>query len=228
METGVAETDRIYASAASSYDRLTGLLSFGSGGIYRRNVVKWLDLPQGGVGIDVGAGTGGLALAMQDAVGASGRVVAIDPSPEMLVEARRRGVRETIEGTFDALPFASESVDGVVSGYAIRYAPDLEAALREMHRVLRPGAKIVLLEMAIPRSRVGRAAASLLVRRLSPPAMTFCCQSRGAGALMRHFWESVASFPPMEDVVDVMQRVGFSNVQTLGPWGMLTEFRARA
>ena len=45
---------------------------------------------------------------------------------------------------------------------------------------------------------------------------------------MRHFWESVASFPPMETVVETMEGVGFTNVQTFGPWGMLTEFRARA
>ena len=228
MNTSAAETDQIYASAASSYDRLTWLLSFGSGGFYRRKIVKWLDLPVGGVGLDVGSGTGGLAHAMQETVGDSGRAVAIDRSPEMLAEARRRGVRETVEGTFDALPVSSQTVDGLVSGYAIRYAPNLEEALREMHRVLKPGAKIALLEMAIPRSRAGRAAASLLVRRLSPPAMTLCCQSRGAGALMRHFWESVASFPPMETVVETMKGVGFTNVQTFGPWGMLTEFRARA
>ena len=228
MKMNATETDRIYASVARRYDRLTDLLSFGSGRFYRRKVASWLDLPLGGIGVDIGAGTGGLALAMQEKVGETGRVIAIDRSPEMLAEAKRLGVRETVEGTFDSLPLEDNSVDGIASGYAIRYAPDLSRALAEMQRVLRPGGKIVLLEMAIPRSGLGRMAASLLVRRCSPAAMTICCQSRGVGELMRHFWDSVASFPPMDEVVKCMESVGFRGVQGLGPWGMLTEFRARA
>lgn len=227
MKTDAAETDRIYAAAAHRYDRLLWLMSLGSGGWYRRNVVEWLDLPRDGCAVDLGAGTGGLALAMQEVVGTRGRVVAIDRSPEMLAEAARLGVRETVEGTFDELPFEDASVDGLACGYAIRYASDLGLALTEIHRVLRPGARVALMEMAIPESRLGRTVASILIRRLSPGVMMVCCGSRGVGALMGHFWDSVASFPPRSEVVARMQDVGFRDVRSLGPWGMLTEFRAR-
>ena len=220
------DTLRLYANAARRYDRLTGLMSFGSGPWYRRRVVASMKMPQGGVALDLGSGTGGLALAMQDSMGDDSRVIAMDTSAEMLSEARRCGVRETVEGSMNDIPLEDDSVDGVVCGYAIRYATDLKKALEEIRRVLKPGAPVVLMEMTIPESLIGRTMASLVIRRVSPMAMTVCCGSRGVGDLMRHFWESVAAFQSPSEVVALLEEVGFSRVRKYGPWGMLVEYRA--
>ena len=222
-----SETARLYANAAQRYNRLTGLMSFGSGAWYRRRVVTSMNLPRGGVALDLGAGTGDLALAMQKAVGEKGRVLALDASPEMLAEARRRGVRETIQGTLQSIPLEDDSVDGIACGYAIRYAEDLDTTLQEIKRVLKPSAPLVILEMTIPASRLGRLCASLVVRRISPPLMTVCCGSRGVGDLMRHFWDSVASFVPPEVVLERMNASGLQCSRMHGPWFMLVEYRSQ-
>ncbi len=222
------ETVRLYANAARRYDRLTGLMSFGSGPWYRRRVVNSMKMPFGGTALDLGSGTGGLALAMQDSMGDDARVIAMDTSAEMLSEARRCGVRDTLEGSMNDIPLADNSMDGVVCGYAIRYATDLSKTLKEIRRVLKPGAPVVLLEMTIPASTIGKTMASLMIRRVSPAAMTVCCASRGVGDLMRHFWDSVSTFPPPEKVVGLLEDVGFNRIRKHGPWGMLVEYRANA
>ena len=222
------ETLRLYANAARRYDRLTGIMSFGSGPWYRRRVVASMNMPPGGTALDLGSGTGGVALAMQESMGNDARVIAMDTSAEMLREAKRCGVRETVEGSMNDIPLEDNSVDGVACGYAIRYATNLKKSLEEIRRVLKPGAPVVLMEMTIPESAIGRTMASLVVRRVSPLAMTVCCGSRGVGELMRHFWDSVAAFPPPSDVVALLEDIGFGRVRKHGPWGMLVEYRAYA
>ena len=221
-----SETNKLYAAASHRYDRLTRLMSFGTGSRYRRRVVNSLHLPQGGTAVDLGCGTGGIALAMQDAMGEEGRILALDVSPDMLEEARRLGVRETVEGSMVSIPLPDDSVDGVVCGYSIRYAHDLDQALKEIKRVLRPMAPLVILEMTIPHSKPARVATSIIVRKISPPLMSICCGSRGIGKLMRHFWDSVATFPPPEEVLEKMAAAGLHRPRMRGPWSMLVEYRA--
>lgn len=222
-----SETKKLYAEAARRYDRLTGLMSCGSGGWYRRSVVQSMNLPQGGCVLDLGAGTGDLALEMQNVVGPEGRVIALDLSEEMLAEARQRGVRETIQGSMKAIPLSDNSLDGLVCGYSIRYAEDLDATLKEIKRVLKPSAPLVILEMTIPKSKLGRSCAALMVRHISPSLMMACCGSRGIRNLMRHFWDSVAAFVPPEELVERMNASGFHHVRMRGPWSMLVEYRAQ-
>ena len=222
------ESNDIYVRTARHYDRLNNLMSFGTSKWYRRRVVASLDAPPESTLVDLGCGTGHIALAMQDRIGPEGRVVAIDSCQPMLVEAKRQGVREVMEGRLDAIPLDNEVADGLVCGYTIRYATDLESTMKEIHRILKPGAPVRFLEMTIPTSPVPRMLASILVRRLSPLAMTVFCRSRSAGDLMRHLWESVSSFRPPHEVIESMQAAGFQNAQHRGPWGMLMEYQGEA
>ena len=222
------ESNDIYVRTARHYDRLNNLMSFGTSNWYRRRVVASLDVSPDSTLIDLGCGTGHIALAMQDLIGSEGRVVAIDSCQPMLDEAKRQGVREVREGRLDAIPLDDEVADGLICGYTIRYATDLESALKDIHRVLKPGAPVRFLEMTIPTSPVARALASIIVRRVSPLAMTLICRSRSAGDLMRHLWESVSSFRPPHEVIECMQAAGFQNVKHQGPWGMLMEYQGEA
>lgn len=222
------ESNEIYVRTARHYDRLNNLMSFGTSKWYRRRVVASLDAPPESTLVDLGCGTGHIALAMQERIGPEGRVVAIDSCLPMLAEAKRQGVREVMEGRLDAIPLDDEFADGLVCGYTIRYATDLESTMKEIHRILKPGAPVRFLEMTIPTSPMPRMLASILVRRLSPLAMTVFCRSRSAGDLMRHLWESVSSFRPPHDVIECMQAAGFQNVKHQGPWGMLMEYQGEA
>ena len=98
--------------------------------------------------LDIGCGTGMLALDLARAVGTGGQVIGIDPSEDMLTEARARcGGRENIrllQATAQAIPLDDESVDKAVSVQVFEYFDDISAPLRELHRVLRPGGRLVI------------------------------------------------------------------------------------
>jgi SAM-dependent methyltransferase len=90
--------------------------------------------------LDVGCGTGALALAAAGIVGADGEVVGLDPNPEMLAVASAKPVPvRWVPGRAEALPFEEASFDAVASQFAMMFFEDHAAALREMHRVVRPG-----------------------------------------------------------------------------------------
>ncbi len=114
--------------------------------------------------LDVACGTGVLARTVAARVGASGAVLGLDANPEMLAVARRldRGI-EWIDGRAEALPLPAASVDAVVSQFGLMFFDDRVAALREMHRVLRPGGRLAVAVCdAVERSPGYGALAALL------------------------------------------------------------------
>ena len=95
--------------------------------------------------LDVACGTGALTLAAVEAVGPAGHVTGLDANPEMLAVARRKPVAvDWIEGRAEALPFGNGRFDAVVSQFAFMFFDDRPAALAEMMRVLRPGARLAV------------------------------------------------------------------------------------
>ncbi len=117
----------------------------------RTRVLHWLDLRPGYAALDVGVGPGLLALDMARTVGANGRVAGIDLSEAMLTMTRERLADEPAtmdfrEADATSLPFDDGSFDAVVSTQVYEYVPDLNAALLEVERVLRPGGRVVILD----------------------------------------------------------------------------------
>jgi SAM-dependent methyltransferase len=111
-------------------------------------VVKRADLKPGQHVLDLGTGTGSVALGAAEAVAANGRVTALDISPDMLAIARRRaasaGANITfVEGRAEAIPADAESFDAVLASLSLMYVIDRAAAAREIARVLRPGGHLV-------------------------------------------------------------------------------------
>ena len=221
------EVNDVYARTARQYDRLLGLMSLGSIGWQRRRLAARLPVRDDGVVVDLGCGTGGMSLCLQERFGRSGRLIAIDPCREMLEEAQRRGVEETLVGDLATIPLDDASADGLVCAYAIRYSHDLNATFGEMRRVLRPGSPVRILEMTAPKRQPSRAMAGLFINRIAPPTMALMCWNRSIGELMHHFWHSVSTFKRPDHVAEQMKVAGFSDVVVHGPWGMLTEWHAR-
>lgn len=218
----------LYARTARHYDRLNAIVSFGTSNWYRRRTILSLDLPESATLLDVGCGTGVLAAAAQRYLPESPSIVAIDPCPEMRELARRSGVRDVRPGSFEDLSVEPASRDAVVSGYAIRYAQDLPRAFAGLRTVLRPGGRLVLLEMVVPRSRTGRRLLGILLRELGPTVLGIVCGSRAVRDLMRHFWDSISSFESPENVLRHLEEAGFKDVEYRPAGGLLGEFRATA
>src|SRR5262245_37338150 len=118
-------------------------------------VVKQADLKPGQHVLDLGTGTGSVALRAAEAVGPNGRITALDISPDMLALARQRAASAQanitfVEGRAEAIPADAESIDAVLASLSLMYVIDREAAAREIARVLRPGGRLVGAVWAAP------------------------------------------------------------------------------
>lgn len=140
---------RMFAEIAPTYDRVNGLLSLNLHHRWRKIAVDAIQVHAGDMVADLCCGTGDFA-AEVSARGA--RVVGLDFCLPMLDLATHKGVPRSAWGLADAciLPLASASVDAVTVGWGLRNVPDLDAALREITRVLKPGGRFACLDMARP------------------------------------------------------------------------------
>src|SRR3954467_4632547 len=184
-----------FNEAAGDYDWINQAASFGTGTWYRKQALLRAGLAPGMSLLDAGSGTGVVAAQAQRIVGRSGRVVALDPSLGMLAHAARRGVRLRVRGVAEALPFPDEKFDVLSMGYALRHVADLRATFQEYRRVLKPGGKVLLLEITPPSSRLAHRLLSFY-RGPPPPFMArFGRGGKGPGEMMAYYWN------PMEPCV---------------------------
>jgi demethylmenaquinone methyltransferase / 2-methoxy-6-polyprenyl-1,4-benzoquinol methylase len=158
----------LFAPLGPTYDRYANALSFGQDPRWRRFLVSRLPVRPDDTVLDVATGTAAVALELVRQTGCS--VVGVDQSREMLDEARRRlllaaGTKRVrlVEASAQELPFEDASFDGLTAAYLLRYLDDLPTDLRELARVLRPGATAALLDFGVPPGPLPRAAWNLWV-----------------------------------------------------------------
>jgi demethylmenaquinone methyltransferase / 2-methoxy-6-polyprenyl-1,4-benzoquinol methylase len=150
LPTGEAKRAAVkdmFDAIAPRYDLVNRLITLGLDQRWRRRTLDALALPGGSRLIDLGSGTGDF---VRLARSAGHRVVGVDISFAMLAAGRGRGALVAVQADAELLPIADASVDGVVSGFALRNLRDLAVSLTEAGRVLRPGGRIALLEVAEP------------------------------------------------------------------------------
>ena len=134
-----------------SYDRMNLLMSMGRDGRWRRLGVRAARVQPGDAALDVCCGTGDFAVELRRAVGPSGRVVGLDFSPQMLEMARRKcSAVEWLQGDALELPFADGEFAAACVGFGVRNLSDHGRGFAEMARVVRPGGRVVCLEMSTP------------------------------------------------------------------------------
>ena len=157
--------------------------------------------------LDAACGTGDLALA--DLRAGAAEVTGIDFSEQMLERARRKSQAvEWVRGDLLALPFADSSFDAATVGFGARNLADLELGLRELHRVLRPGGRLAILEITRPRGAL-RPFFSLWFDRLVPLAGRLL----PGGAAYSYLPASVRRFPAAEELVVLLRATGFTEVR---------------
>jgi len=138
---------------ARFYDAASWLLSFGRAPAIRRMTVEMAAAAPGETVLDVGCGTGSLAIALKAEVGASGAVTGIDASPEMIEQARRKATRAGVDAGFEVAPiegllFPDARFDLVVSSFMLHHLPDgvKRKGLAEVRRVLKPGGRFLAVD----------------------------------------------------------------------------------
>ncbi len=141
---------QMFSRLTPRYDRMNRLMTVGRDGRWRRLAVQ-VSSPDGANVLDLGAGTGDLSGAFRRA--GARRVTSLDVSASMLVRAREKYGVERIEwliGDAHRLPFADGSFDVVASAFVLRNLPNLAGSLEEMTRVLKPGGRLVGLDITHP------------------------------------------------------------------------------
>src|SRR5436190_13956731 len=145
----------MFSTVAPRYDFITRTFSYGMDRRWKRDGLAGVDLPERPVVLDLASGTGDFSLMVgQRYPGA--RAVAVDLTERMLQLAQQRGVRHTVCGDAGRLPFPNDSFDCVYVGYGLRNFPDLEAAVREIARVTKPGGQFVSLDFFLPENAAMR------------------------------------------------------------------------
>lgn len=220
-----AVVNGLFDDASPSYDRITSLMSFGTGGWYRRDALRRWGVGPGSRVLDVASGTGQVAAAAMRLSGPEGLVLGVDPSAGMRRVAAQRGCR-VVEGTAERLPVDDASFDLVVMGYALRHVSDLVAAFAEMRRALRPGGRVLILEVTRPESNAARWLLRLYLRGVVPMASLLLTANRRAMELMRYYWESIDRCVPPGAILSAMERSGLRDAAVRRSMGVLTEYTA--
>lgn len=155
--SAVPETPGMVLTWARGYDLLLAALSLGRERTFRQRIVDMAHIGPGEAVLDVGCGTGTLALAAGRRVGATGRITGIDPSPQMIARARHKAERRALNsefaiGVIEHLGFPDESFDVVLSTFMMHHLPDdLRArGLAEIARVLKPGGRLLVVDFMGP------------------------------------------------------------------------------
>lgn len=167
LPLGSAKRDAVrsmFDSIAPRYDLVNKLMTFGLDVRWRRRTLRLLGLPEGSLVLDLGCGTGDLSRELS----CSGRrAVGVDISRGMLARARPGGA-SLVLGDAVELPFRSGLFDGAVSGFALRNLADLGGAFAELARVVHPGGRIALLDVAQPEGAIARLGHKLWFTRAAP------------------------------------------------------------
>jgi demethylmenaquinone methyltransferase/2-methoxy-6-polyprenyl-1,4-benzoquinol methylase len=176
-----------------------------------------LILPAGGHSLVIGTGTGDLCLDFVRHKNDAG-VIGIDPADEMLAIGRSKvseaGLSSQIDlqsGDATKLPFEANRFDGIVTGFCIRNVEDRLAALREMHRVLKPGGRTVILELTTPTNPIMSAGHKAFTYTFIP----LVARLMSKGSAYKYLRESINAFPPLSAFEQKLEQAGFDQPVTI-------------
>ena len=220
------KVDAMFDSSAKHYDWICDVMSFGSGRWYRKDALKRAGLTQGMKHLDVGAGTGVVSLIGQELVGEEGLVVALDPSTGMLTEAVSEGVKRATLGLGEKLPFPDNTFDILTMGYALRHVADLQETFEEYLRVLKPGGKILLLEITRPANKLMLFCLKTYMKGVIPILTRLFRRSADAQELMRYYWDTIEYCVPPESIVNALKSQGGQAVDRYVVMGIFSEYTA--
>ncbi|MFZ9898574.1 MAG: ubiquinone/menaquinone biosynthesis methyltransferase [Gemmatimonadaceae bacterium] len=205
---------RMFSEIAPSYDLLNRVLSLGIDRRWRTVALRrlgWDRAPEGCF-LDLCAGTLDVGAQLTRQSGFGGRILAADFAEPMLRAGAGKAaptVLAPVVADAMALPVTDEAFDGAIVAFGIRNVADLGAGLREVHRVLRPGARFVILEFSTPRLPLVRAAYLFYFHRILPLIGRLVSGHRTAYTYLPR---SVAHFPETDALAAAMRAAGFRDV----------------
>jgi demethylmenaquinone methyltransferase/2-methoxy-6-polyprenyl-1,4-benzoquinol methylase len=217
----------LFDGAARHYDRVGHVLALGSGPFYRRHALRRAGLRPGMRLLDVATGTGQVARAATRILRDPAAVVGVDPSAGMLREARKAHAGPLVRGRAEAIPLQDDLFDMLSMGFALRHVATLETAFAEYRRVLKPGGRLLLLEVSRPRSAAIRWLIRVYFQRVLPGLIRIATRNPDAPLLMEYYWDTIAECVPPETILAALRQSGFVDVEHRLLAGCLSEYVAR-
>ena len=203
---------------ARRYDLMNLLISAFQEPRWRRRLVDHAGLRPGGSALDVASGTGKVAADLQRRAGPGGRVLGVDLSPGMINVARQshgdRTGLEYVVGDALALPTEDATFDAATIAFGMRNLPDYRRGFAEMARSVRPGGRVLCLEIARPRSRLAR-----FMRWWFDRIVPLLGRAAGQGSAYAYLVRSVQAYPSPERIAEIMGEAGLVDVHWQGLTG---------
>lgn len=208
------ENRAMFEHIASFYDGTNKILSLGLDGYWRRKAVEYLRPAPESHYLDVGCGTGDVAIEILRAA-ENVMVTGIDPSSAMLAVGRKKvseaGLNNNIrliDGDALDIPFQNSSFDGAITSFCIRNVPYRLRAVKEIHRVIKPGGRFIILELTEPLGPIMRPLFRIY-GKVVMPAVTYLMSSVSA---YRYLTDSMADFPHPDVFLKLLSDSGFEQL----------------
>lgn len=210
-----AYVEHLFSSIAPKYDLMNMILSLARHKAWRRFAVSKSGLAVGGCALDVCCGTGDFAFELVRRVGESGRVIGVDfsqPMVELAIEKAERLKYKNVSfknANACALPFSDNSFDCVTVGFGLRNVADVSVALAEMTRVVKPGGKVICLEISKVKSPLLSLPWKLYFYALTPYTASLFRARREA---YEYLPQSVKEFMSREEMVSQFKAAGLGDI----------------
>ena len=206
----------MFDSIAKDYDSLNHIMSLSIDKIWRKKAIRKIkDAGDSPRVLDVACGTGDFSIAIAKAIG-NGKVIGVDISKEMLEVMRRKVLKNNLEsiisqevGDGENLRFPEDSFDRVVNAFGIRNFEDRDKGLKEALRVLKPGGRLVILELSRPQNRIIRWFYDLYFLNILPKIGG---KVSGDKKAYMYLPASVKAFPGKKEFMEQMREAGFVNI----------------
>lgn len=207
----------VFESIAEEYDKMNNIISFGSHVAWRNYTMKQMNIQPGQSALDVACGTADWTIALAQAVGPTGNVVGLDFSQNMLDVGAYKvsktdvgSVIKLVNGDAMNLPYEDNTFDYATIGFALRNVPDIQTVLNEMTRVVKPGGKIVSLEVSKPPFIPYRKLFYLYFYNILPLIAKMVVNKYEQYAWLP---QSLTNFPDSKELAGMFQKAGLDPVQ---------------
>lgn len=216
----------LFNSSAQYYDWISSVLAFGSDRYYRKMALRKAGLAPGMRMLDVATGTGLVArAALQLGLGKKD-ILGLDPSAGMLGENSKTTGIQLFRGFGERLPFRDASFDFISMGYALRHVESLTDLFTEFRRVLKPGGRVLVLEISRPKSSAATAILRAYMNNALPIIARFRTNSKELRELLKYYWATIEECVPPEQIVEALRGSGFNKVERRRFGPMLNDYFA--
>ncbi|WP_366145463.1 bifunctional demethylmenaquinone methyltransferase/2-methoxy-6-polyprenyl-1,4-benzoquinol methylase UbiE [Methylovulum sp.] len=206
----------VFDSVAEQYDVMNDLMSLGIHRIWKRIAVQLSNVRKGEHVLDLAGGTGDLTALFNERVGPEGQVVLADINAQMLRTGRDRMIDRGLANiryaqvNAECLPFADNTFDCVCIAFGLRNVTDKDAALRSMHRVLKPGGRVIVLEFSHPTDKVTEKVYDFYSFNILPKIGRFVAKDEES---YRYLAESIRMHPKQEELKMMMENAGLERCE---------------